>query len=77
MFEQRKPEENLTLFPSPFFQGLFLLLIVILCRWVCVNECRYLKRDPSELELQIVVNHLMWVLTELGASGSASSTLNN
>lgn len=42
-----------------------------------MNERRYLKRDPSELELQIVVNHPMWVLTELGASASASSTLNN
>lgn len=28
-----------------------------------MNERRYLKRDPSELVLQIVVNHPMWVLT--------------
>jgi hypothetical protein len=34
--------------------------------------------DPRELEVQMVVSHLMWVLTtKLGSSGRAVNALNN
>lgn len=44
----------------------YLVLIICICLCLCVSEHKYPQRaqalDPLELELQVVVNHLMRVL---------------
>ena len=40
-------------------------------------ECQKEVSDPMKLELQVVVNHLMWMLgTELESCARAASNLN-
>lgn len=55
---------------------------VYVCVFVCTGECGCLQRtqesDPQELELQIVVNHLMCVLeTKAWFSGRAVCDLSH
>ena len=50
--------------------------VVGLCGWMdtmCVQVLEHRSLDPLELELQLVVSHLMWMLgTELRSSGKTS-----
>lgn len=55
---------------------------VYVCVFACTGECRCLQRtqesDPQELELQIVVNHLICVLEiKPRFSGRAGCDLNH
>lgn len=61
-----------------------MILVICICVCLCVVcalRCRCLERsevsDPLELELQVVVNHAVWVLgTKLGSFARAVSALN-
>lgn len=50
--------------------------------WVCIHKCsaqgdHQRVSDPLELELEVVVSPLMWVLgTELGSSARTACILN-
>ena len=50
--------------------------------WVCIHKCsaqgdQKRASDPLELELEVVVSPLMWVLgTELGSSARTACILN-
>lgn len=51
-----------------------------MCVWVCAQECGCLQSpeltDPLELDLQVIVSHLVWGLRiKLGSSGRAVQAL--
>lgn len=69
-----------TTYPTVFLKNEF--NIQVLSARVCTNGHRHLERheeifDPSELELQVVMSLVTWVLrTELQSSARAASGLN-